>query len=524
MKKKLFFLAASAFLLGLTACNKRDDINNPEDVRGNTHMSLTLSFPSDGLRAEDQDNNGIGEWEGKDKITSLDIYMTNGNAVEKKSVAVATELTDNADQTYTVAPWATTPGQKTIYVAINLPAGDIKTALDGAGDAASLKAAFEAAYSMMDATTKDVNVALAKYDDGADKDIILMTGKSAETEIESGITQAVAATGSKNRVNVEVRRNFSRVLTTFGGTLTGTGASTAGRTFEIKDGGGVLQATLSDIKWYVGQYEKTSYLLPLDGKIMVADVKSPHWDFTTVNNNDFITETATSEPNKYYTYVGTRATAAKDLLITPATKNVANLTTREMLMGMKFITETTHQKGGKIGTMPETGYRKGNTTYVMVTATCTPAPATLATGETYTAGNDLYYSRTTGKFYGNKTNAEAASTDPDGGTGTKDGVITYKGGKMYYFVWVDPDATDPKNWINSPIVRNNIYHINVTAFLKFGFSGNPYNPDPDDPDDPDPDPDDPTPDPDDPIYDEDTYMSAKITVMKWGVHSFDITL
>lgn len=521
MKRKQFFLVASALLFGLTACNSRDDIHNPEDVRGNTHMSITLSFPSDGLRAEDQDNNGIGEWEGADKINSVDIYMTNGNAVEYKSVAVPTELTDNSDQTYTVAPWSTTPGQKVIYVAINLPAGSaIKTALDAARDAASLKAAFEAAYSMMDATTKDVDATLASYTGG--KDIILMTGKSAETEIKPGITEAVAGAGTENRVNVEVRRNFSRVLTTFGGTLTGTGTSTAGRTFEIKKDG-ILQATLSDIKWYVGQYEKTSYLLPLNGEITVDKVKSPHFDFTAVNNDDFINETATSEPNKYYTYVGTRATAAKDLPITPATKDVASLTTADMLGAMKFITETTHQKGGKIGTTPETGYRRGNTTYVMVTATCEPAPASLATGETYTKGNDLYYSRTTGKFYGNKTNAETASTDPDA-AGSKDGVITYKGGKMYYFVWVDPDTNDPKTWTFSPVIRNNIYHINVTAFLKFGFSGNPYNPDPNNPDPDDPDPDDPTPDPDDPIYDEDTYMSAKITVMKWGVHSFDITL
>ena len=114
----------------------------------------------------------------------------------------------------------------------------------------------------------------------------------------------------------------------------------------------------------------------------------------------------------------------------------------------------------------------------------------------------------------------AANTVVDGDP-NKDGVIEFKQGTMFYFAWLNPDDLAATRWNSSPVIRNNIYNVNVKSFSKYGFSGNPYNPDPDGPDKPDPD--DPTPDPKDPIYDKETYMTTEITVIKWGVHSYDVS-
>ncbi len=94
--------------------------------------------------------------------------------------------------------------------------------------------------------------------------------------------------------------------------------------------------------------------------------------------------------------------------------------------------------------------------------------------------------------------------------------MPFKAGKMYYIAYVNPDTNKPTTWKNAPVVRNNVYNVNVTKFSKLGL----YH-DPNDPDDPD-DPDQPDPDPNDPIKDPETYMAYEITVINWGVHSYDI--
>ena len=94
-------------------------------------------------------------------------------------------------------------------------------------------------------------------------------------------------------------------------------------------------------------------------------------------------------------------------------------------------------------------------------------------------------------------------------------MIKYAGGICYYVAWLNPDViTEP---VNSPVLRNNIYHVNIKAIKKLGYSGNPFNPNGDDPKDPD----DKTPDPKETLYPVDTYMAVEISVVNWGVRSFD---
>lgn len=61
----------------------------------------------------------------------------------------------------------------------------------------------------------------------------------------------------------------------------------------------------------------------------------------------------------------------------------------------------------------------------------------------------------------------------------------------------------------------------MTNSAKLGFTGNPLNPGTDGPK---PDPDEDTPRPDETLYPVDTHMSTEISIVNWGVHSYDYRL
>lgn len=100
---------------------------------------------------------------------------------------------------------------------------------------------------------------------------------------------------------------------------------------------------------------------------------------------------------------------------------------------------------------------------------------------------------------------------------------------MLNYAWLNPDSlTEP---LNSPVVRNNIYHINITGYSRLGYNWNPLypgeDPDTDNPSNPDPKPGNPDEpdipiDPIDPLTPEETYMSVEVTVTDWWVHSYNI--
>ena len=119
---------------------------------------------------------------------------------------------------------------------------------------------------------------------------------------------------------------------------------------------------------------------------------------------------------------------------------------------------------------------------------------------------------------------------------------------MKYVLWLNPNeipgAAKAKATM-SPTVRNQVYHAHITGFKQIGLPNNPLNPD--DPNNPQVDPKDPTkpmdptnpdynPDipgnenpinpikPEDPLQTDDTYLSVQITVVPWGIHSYEINL
>lgn len=498
MKLNKFLIAALALTLGLgmASCKKQDEPKTQQS-EGTTYMSVALSM-GQGLRAEGGDFNKKGTWQGADKIESIDIYMVASNMeIEHKQIDDFTPGVNNGNDGVAVVPaFKTTPGAKKIYVVLN-NSGAIQQKLNSA-TATDFDATYKAAYELL---------ATAKVDGG--KDIIMMTGEPKEVTIIDNVTKDAAneaANGEdQNRFKMEVRRTVARVSAT---------TPLEGPDYEIKGSINVngeektmVLGTLKDLKWAPRQYEKTSYLLYKDANDAhtysnPALVFSPNYNYGMGGN---VTDEGSKEK---YLYDG----AAKDFGKSDAELKFDNVVAAQTEKTSAFITETTHPYDG--GSF----YKKGNTAYILVSGTFAPADALWAAGEQAKADNadgTIYWGTTKGKFYKDLDQAKLENKPADT-TGDKDGVVPFKAGKMYYIAYVNPDTNSPLTWKYAPVVRNNVYNVNVTKFSKLGL----YH-DPNDPNDPE-DPDQPDPDPNDPIKDLETYMAYEITVINWGVHSYDI--
>lgn len=517
IKKLTQALLALALVGGMTACDKsmKGVDEGTTSATGDTYMSVTFSTAnpnSTRADAEDGDFNSKGNYIGRDEIKSVNVYVINlpQENVDHKTFTSVTLNPDENDDTndFRTEAWKTTPGDKIVYVYVNIAGTEIETELNKA----TSKAAFETANKKAFALTENgtVKAAYAKLEGG--KDIIAMSPtKGVDLNVVAGAKKTEAENGTKNRANVSVRRLVAQAAVT----------STAA-TFDIKSGSTTI-AKLGNLKWDVMQFEKTTFLAPqpvdatanpAQDPMLAKYCKSPSFDFVTDDATHLFSSAA-----DHYEY---RAFTGEEVKIFTRTNDNKTDVAAIVANPMKFITETTHQYGGKLDAAdPKTGYRKGNTTYVIVSAQITPDDAAWAEGEkdAYAANGDLFLGVQDHKFYASIDKAKAAnkskSIRESDAANTPDNVIKYAGGICYYIAWLNPDViTDP---VKSPILRNNIYHVNVTGLKKLGYSGNPFNPNGDDPKDPD----DPTPDPTDPLYPVDTYMAVEISVVNWGVHSFD---
>lgn len=510
IKKLTQAMLALALVGGLSACNKsmKGVDEGTTSATGDTYMSVTFSTTNpNATRAEDPNFNSIGEYIGRDKLDNVNVYVINlpeetVDMMQFNNAQVTEDPDQNADtKDFRTEAWKTTAGDKIVYVYANIKGTDIETALN----AATSKTAFEEVNKQAFALTENgaVKAAYAKFEGG--KDIIAMNStEGVALTVKPGIKKTVAEDGTDNCAKATVRR------------LVGQAAVTAvADKFEIKDGENVL-VTLSNLQWDVMQFEKETFLAPqptVDGKDakLTEFCKSPSFDFITIATN----YTTTDAGAKYAYRAFTGEPVKKFTRDADNTKNVTAIVANPM----KFITETTHQFGDKLeadgGTAPFTGYRKGNTTYVIIAAQITPQGKALAEGQTYTAGSDLFYGVQDKKFYADETAAKNANKSTSELGENRDNVIKYAKGICYYVAWLNPDkVTDP---VKSPVLRNNIYHVNINAIKKLGYSGNPFDPTNKTPKDPD----DKTPDPKETLYPIDTYMSVEINVVNWGVHSYD---
>ena len=585
--KKQFFVAAMALVLGagFTACSS-DDLNAKPGTEVNqkatTYMSVSFVLPTanstraaaDGQDDADPKFNNVGKWAGKDKIEKVNVYVFDATGALEANPTYTTaqlsftQVSTGADKAKVSANSAfkVKPGNKTVYVVVN-PTTAAENLLNIAAN--NTLAAFETAYKSenlafaknsyrtTEYTTGDETNAgeLAKVDN--DKDIILMTGPAATPTIDDNVSAAEAVSGAKNRADLTVQRAVARVfVTTSAPSFTLKGMNPTSMTEEA----GAI--TVSDLTYVVGQGENKFYFLQKDnGGNDGAAFTTPAFAQVPSSTDDYFTaayQTVYTNIGKHYDYSGlwkntagstkvkgvTVPTRAAAFSGTAATE-LGNVTTdlNTALKG-EFILPTLHKYNTD---RAQSGYRKGNTSYILIRGYLTPkyvvkADGSVVDGSTLGANDDLYLGAN-GVFYADKaTVRDAAKKGVAGQTAQK-----YVGRKVLYFVWINPDEVDGKP-VNSPVIRNNIYHVSIKGISKVGANwnplvpvvnpndpnitdpNNPNNPVNNNPNNPDPRPDndiepkDPPVDPTDPISTKETWMSVNVNILPWAVHSYEVEL
>jgi len=470
MNFKKYFLAVFVGL-GFLACNNDNEADQapqgPEGVPTYVNLSVNLAS-SRGQKALPEDYNPDGEYEGNDGVETLDIYMVAADGTLEAKRFVGTEISAAGETVSPSQPFRTTSGTKTISVVINSPQPLQSVAPTG------------------EDWLPIAGLAQIKTEGGVDYDVITMTGTSAPTYIAPDITPQ-AVIGGANTVAIRATRLASRVIVT---TTASTDLMAADGTTKI--------GTISNITYSVAQGTTQVYR----GQHTVFDSNTAA-SYPETWGSAYVPALGdyTTEAPKYYDY--------SDLLTpTPVPAKPTAADGYKSLPG-KFLFENGHLSGD----VKTSEYKKGNTAYVLVRATLTPEASAIADGGTLT-NNTFYVGQSDGLIYSSKAAAQAAVQNQK--------VAMYQGGKMLQYAWVNPDNIQTP--LNSPVVRNNIYHINITGFKRIGLNWNPLTPDPNNPDPKPGDPDEPeTPiDPTDPLTPEQTYMTVDISVLNWTVHSYDI--
>lgn len=490
---KHFLLGAFALSLGFTACSDNTDVAEPSQA--NTYLQLAIKLPNVlGTKASSGDKL-------PDDYNFVENYEGN-DAVKTLDVFIQTG--DGEITPYSYSFEANTLGydeKNKVYYPLN----GIKTKPGNAKAYVVINKKNNLTTDEIKGTDGliDITKLNAAVEDG--KDVITMTGASEITEIKEGVTEdMVKAKGAKiNQIKVTVDRTVSRVIVTKAEALT---------TPET------LNGSFSNITYAIAQGTKKIYTYPKK-----PDYTSFGYDFVPASNDVYV-----SQANGYYDYAD----------LSDFDTDVDAYKAEYKTLPGKFLYENTHEYGEGEASK----YKKGNTAYVLIRTKFKPNTNALNGGELATDGT-FYVGGNDGLYY---ATAQAAA---DAGNTS---IRTYKEGKVLFYAWLNPD--DIAAPYNSPVVRNNIYHINITGFKKLGTNWNPLFPeDPTKPNDPsnpngpgnNPDPkpeapivDDPTdpskkitlPEPEnpvkptDPLTVTDTWLSVDVTVGAWAVHSYDIDL
>lgn len=545
-KTKLFLIAVTSLLLGFMSCSNDNDITSSSEQEGNTNVSVTLSMSMNSKKSDlPNDYNPIGEWAGRDDITKVTVYLIDGASVTSQTFVVGTDYKkEEVNNQVILVPQAsaairTTAGLKKVYVLIN-GTTETEAALSKTPVAEFEKAYNELALALANSGANTVNVSTSAsklaIKNGTTNERIMMTNVEPKTiDVAENVSAAetTAATSPKNRISLQVERAVARVM-----------VSTQELTYDVPSGtGSSILGKISDIKWVVAQGEsalfiqrKADYATPSFSWVPTTDAQ--YWGTEITGANSKYDYSGLFEEYDAQTQFGGTAIAT---MTNYNETNPSGEVTKELndKLSGKFILPNTHKYEAGDGS----GYKKGNTAYVLVRAKFTPSAAAFADGETYTPGEDFYVG-TNGKFY---VSAANAVTSNKGGVPNQT-VAKYVKGKVLYYAWVNPDNASTSNWYNSPVVRNNVYHIHIKGFKSLGTNWNPLFPedpnnpkgepvDPSNPNgpkkplNPDPrpvvpgvnEPENPV-DPTDPLTTPETWMSVDVTVLPWKLHSYSVVL
>lgn len=588
--KKQFFAAAMILALGagFTACSN-DDLGKSEGKEvaqnGTAFMSVSFTLPAPATtRAEaDPARYQYGKWNGQDKIKSVKVYVfqTEGGATTLEKMVELSDAQLRLDQKATGdvkvsanEAFKVKPGDKTVYVVVN-PTASVNLPEAVGGTLADFETAYKKVNVGTDATkakyfpTADVTETRASEVasvEGND-DVILMTGEKTTINVVDGVTQQEAISGTKNQAKLTVERAVARVVVTKGA-----------NDFEIKGDNPMTNekdetvlATLTNITYTVAQGEQTFNFVKINHteKGMTQDAeaaqdyeKTPAFEKKTTANDNFWADASIKEYQaliEYYDYSGLWLNEHKgievksrDAFLNPAAKETEEIGKVTSHITAKtggdhglFLLPTTHKYGA---TADESDYRKSNTAYILVRGTLNPKVYVNAAGkfETGTAldGKDFYLGAN-GVVYADS----ACVQNPEKGGVKGQTAQLYKKGKALYFVWVHPDKL--AGTLNSPVDRNNIYHVQLKGVASWGANWNPLVPYPTDtpkidpktgkitegpdkgkfpknPNNPDDRPNDnhlepknPPVNPNENITPKETWMAAEVTILPWAVHSYE---
>ena len=513
--KKQFFIAAAALTLAssLTSCSKDywDELSEHTEEQAapkpTTFMTVAFTLPklstragaADGQDLDDPNFNHHGKWAGTDKIDNLSVYVFNGDnntaKLEIKKDFASTDLITQveANQLFVKIkePFLVSKGNKKIYVVINSTT-ETDALLAATVNSTTLQQFSEkyesAELSLVAATGGSVADKVAKLENN--QHVILMTGAPIMKDMEDGVSKFEASTGTRNNASVQFKRAVSRVLVTTtkdSYTLAGYNPSNAQKENDF--------LTLDQLHYVVAQGENHLYFQQKASTDGTAAFTTPAFD-QVPQETDFSADSYTQEYNQigaHYDYAGlqknqtTNTTTVKGFTVkvrnpfapTPTTvEELAEADLNGELAG-QYLLPTLH----KFNTdETQTGYRKGNTPYVLVRARITPKKYIDANGQVSDAAladdADLYYGLETGYFYLNKDHV----TDASHHGRANQNAYKYTKRVALYFAWLNPDNVSKP--LNSPVVRNNIYHLHIASISQLGSNWNPLvpsgkdNPDP----------------------------------------------
>lgn len=613
-------LTATASVGTFTACSNDDPAPNvlPNNHEGTTMMSIqfALQMPKSNRAADDKQNisnpefNYAGKWIGNDLIKAVDVYIfkadpaaAGGYSLETSDNLDATKIdfqqpmVGNNDVAY-IRPkkgFKVDPGQKKVFVVVN-PTTETQALLTGATDLTAFEAKYNGVMTLQnggaaaptvytDATAAAVTAGdpftvadhLAKVEGtGANqKDVIVMTGLAGEINVQDNVNEAQTLNTSApvNRAKVTVQRAVARVLVTSDATsydVKGDDPTTPAVESEA-DGNAVVLATIDNLTYVVAQGESSLYFNQQDSD------NPTNYQYKTPNSTYIPTGTADDPAANYgaaqyamYDYTGlwrkhdnklggydVPTNAAYDASLNNVVGQVQN---QDGLHGEFFLPNTHAYHDTDRG---QSGYRKGNTAYVLVRGKINPKFVYTGANQvdnnwTATHADDDLFLGDDGKFYASAALANDPTTNGNAAAAAMK-VKKFVKGKVLYFVWVNPDHTSGKEWINSPAIRNNIYHIQISGIANYVYNWNPLIPNPNDPVDPtkpvspenprdpnnpnNPDPQPSVPDPNhpgknipdpkepptditpkDPLSLKEAWMSVDVTILPWQVHTAKVIL
>ncbi|EGJ71898.1 Mfa1 fimbrilin [Bacteroides coprosuis DSM 18011] len=422
-------------------------------------------------------------WSGRDKIESVHVFLVNNEKVDYTRFDTSSFKIKEGILTFNKAVVATA-GDIKAYVVLNATKDLAKKLIKS--NAANFDDKFEEEI-------KKLASEISKSDKG--EDLILMTNaKVSSLTIAPKVSQDKAISGVGNQIQVEVERVVARAI------MTQSAAIASKIDVKNSKGDSVSQIEVTKLTYAVGLSNNSFF-----GMKKSSNLETPNYTYIPVNTP------WNTEVVKIYDFSGLKQfTEVSKIESSVADKDSIKKALEEEAVS-KFVLPVTHG---------EADYRKGNTTYFEVRAKFKPSAALADTEAKYTEGSDLFLGMTDGKFYADE---KAAINAVKGGQKVR----AYREGVMKYVLWLNPNVTpgsevDQTKTKTSPTVRNQVYHVHITGFKEIGL---PYNPlDPNEPTKPGTeDPGNPI-DPTDPLELDKTYLSVKISVLDWGLNSYNMDL